>query len=56
MCLGDDHQHVSWGFRDSKTFLKEFLNVKVDLQDPEGQAKIAFFALSKVLTSRQLSP
>ena len=42
MYLEDDCQHVSWGFRDKGKFLKEFLYVKVDLQDPRGQGNIAF--------------
>ena len=41
MCLGDDRQHVSWGFGDKGKLLKEFLYVKVDSQDPGSLAKIA---------------
>ena len=42
MCLGDDCQKVSWGFRGKGKFLKEFLYVNVDLEAPGGWAKIAF--------------
>ena len=39
---GDDCQHISWGAEIKRKFLKEFLHVKVGLQDPGGQAKVAF--------------
>ena len=49
--------YLGWGIEIRK-FPKGFLYIRGDLQDPGGQANVKLrlpFALSKVLTSRQLS-